>query len=132
MKRRNFTKAMALVCGGLAFPLNVSGKVENNFEQKDTLSERIRKFNTQTGLSLVLMYRHTSVWKDFGLDFAKDDPQHGETITFTGDDVYQDQETGFRFWLEEDGKHFTGEMTAYEMFHWTAQVALGYRIAKNQ
>lgn len=134
MRRRDFAKTLALASGFITAPILVKGSslIANSFKEEDTLSERIRKFNVQTGSNLVLMYRHTFVWKSFGLDFAKNDPCRGDTITLKGSEVYQDQETGLRFWLEEDGKHFTGDMTAHEMFHWTAQVALGYRMAKNQ
>ena len=67
--------------------------IENDFEEKDTLAERVTKLNGQTGLGLIL--------RDGG---------------------------GGRFYLEQEGRYFTGAMRPHELRHWTADFARGFRL----
>lgn len=67
--------------------------IENDFDEKDTLEQRVEKLNGQTGLGLILRGGGRG-----------------------------------RFYLEREGKYFTGAMRPHELRHWTADFAGGYRI----
>ncbi len=103
-QRRNLIKTLGAVAVVSSIPrVSKGATVENSFHQDDTAEQRLHKFNNLTGLSLT-----------FGAHWRTGHSTFGERCLMDGD------------------KHFTGPMNEETFMHWSAQVALGYRIAKAQ
>lgn len=123
MKRRNFVKAIAGAAAVAAIPVAISAgdnpvdwrRVDeaNTFGPNDTIQQRLEKLRKLMGTNITLGY--------IGV--------HGEYVRT--DKFYGENSGGRRCLIFSDG-HGTGYMDKETMMHWTAQVALGYRIATAQ
>lgn len=104
MKRRDLIGMLGASAVAVTVPFSTkSAAITNTFRQEDTPEERLEKFNALIGLSLT-----------FGPHWLTKHGKFGERCLMEGD------------------RHFTGPMSKETFMHWTAQVALGYRIAKAQ
>lgn len=108
----------------------------NTFTQEDTLAQRIEKLNALMGTKLTLhldqmpkITRENPVWRK---EYEATYMNYPSTNIFDHDQEDGGMgDAGWRVSLR-DGKWHTGSMRLKEMFHWTAQIGLGYRIAKAQ
>lgn len=123
MKRRSFVKRLASVAViAAAVKVNAAGSSAdwhriadeaNTFGPHDTVQTRLRKFNELTGAGL------SFAWIDLDGRYVRTNKFYGEN------------HGGRRCLVFQDGKG-TGYMDREAFLHWTAQVGLGYRIAKAQ
>lgn len=130
MRRRNFIAGVASMTA-VALPMVMSAAdvraanwrriadETNTFGPDDTLEIRLRKFNELTGIDLTLSDPCGHRYKKVIMA-----GKHGKPIRT------EDQST-WRCFVYPDGSS-TGSMDEETMMHWTAQVALGYRLAKAQ
>lgn len=123
MRRRNFIKSAAVA---LAMATTVKANASappadwykiadetNTFSSSDTIQQRLEKFNQLTGMNVSLGYIGA------GGRYVRTNKFYGE------------KSCGRRCLVYADGCG-TGYMDRETMMHWTAQVALGYRIARAQ
>lgn len=120
MQRRNFIKGIAGAMVITSIPVAVSASDDsvdwqqvdnvNTFNPDDTIHQRLEKLRKLMGTNITLGY--------IGV--------HGEYVRT--DKFYGENNGGRRCLIFSDG-HGTGYMDKETMLHWTAQVALGYRIA---
>lgn len=144
MQRRNFITGTVATAAVLALPMGhdsadcyaAQGRL-NTFSDDDTLPQRVEKLNALMGTKFTLHL-------DKVPELARDDPKwraecEAMFVNCPAKHVFDDPkeeggmgDVGWRVSLWQDGKRFTGCMGVKPMFHWTAQIALGYRMAKEQ
>lgn len=139
MQRRNFVTAMAGAAAVMALPVAsfATQLSVNAFTANDTLAQRIEKLNALMGTRFALRLdampkgvRDDPKWR---AELERTYMNYPATHIFDGDrGDGGGGDVGWRISLWQDGKQFTGSMRLTQMFHWTAQVALGYRLAKGQ
>lgn len=113
MQRRDFVRGGAVGLALATIPLRVKAVPVNTFTEGDTVQQRLEKFNQLTGA---------------GLSFGFIDVR-GEYVKT--EKFYGENSRGRRCLIFRDG-HATGLMDKETFMHWTAQVALGYRMRMEQ
>lgn len=108
MNRREVITKGGLGLAVALVPFSVKARPVNTFSESDTPEQRLRKFNKLTGLELRFAY----------LDARHQYQPH-------------DRFYGRRCLMRKNGQT-TGFMDKETFMHWTAQVALGYRLRMEQ
>lgn len=101
----------------------------NTFTEEDTLVERVAKLNALMGTDYVLDVEYPKEWERQTPPVHKDELLHARRSQLVDDPRHPSR---WRAYLKRNGEHWTGSMQPIEFLHWTAQVALGYRLAKVQ
>lgn len=144
MQRRNFiTGTAATVVASAVVALPLGGSVDclaaqvklNTFSPDDTLAQRTEKLNALMGTRFKVRADYPEEWDT--VEWNKPGPDHLDedyllAATSARLDPTPTTKWTWGVYLEHDGQRWSGNMTPVEYLHWTAQVALGYRIAKVQ
>jgi hypothetical protein len=144
MQRRNFIAGTIGAATVFAIPFGhnsadclAAQKSLNTFAQDDTLAQRVDKLNDLMGTRFLLhldrLPEHIENDPKFRAEYVTTYMDYPSDSVFDADRSEGGMgDVGWRVSLWRDGQRYTGCMRLSDMFDWTAQVALGYRIAKAQ
>lgn len=144
MNRRTFTTGLAVAAAVVAVPVSAKSsnpddwfqreREANTFTEDDNLTERLDKLNALMGTDYEIRVFMPDEWRKArsGRKYPLPPVTEAELLAATGPRLIQGVKYEWGVHLRRNGKRWTGNMSPVEYLDWTAQVALGYRLARAQ